>query len=156
MSQARPSSGRARNIFKGMRTSSLSKGSEGGCSAKRRIIESNTGRSRDLTSAKFAGGALFTTLLNQFRHQTRPACLVTRANSGAIVSMKIFMEQKQILPMWIVVENLRTTRRWTAAIVPAKKSADQAARNLARQLPQIRVLAGTRRALPFEILAIVM
>jgi len=77
-----------------------------------------------LTSAKFAGGALFTTLLNQFRHQTRPACLVTRANSGAIVSMKIFMEQKQILPMWIVIENLRTTRRWTAAILAAQKNAD--------------------------------
>src|SRR6266851_2044994 len=156
MSQTRPSSGWARNFSKGARSPPSSNGIEGGCSARCRIIERSTGRSRGLTSVKLAEGALFTALLDQFGYQPSPARLVTRANSGAIVSMKIFMEQDQVLPVRIVIENLGATRHRPAAILAAQKDTDEPARNLSGHLPQICFLAGTGGALHFEILAIVM
>jgi len=62
---------------------------------------------------------LLTALLDQFGYQSCPSGLVTRADSGAIVPMKIFIEQDQILPVRIAVENLSSTRRWAPAVLAA-------------------------------------
>ena len=43
-------------------------------------------------------------LLNQFRHQSRPSSLVTRADAGAIVSMEVFVEGNRVSPEWIFLE----------------------------------------------------
>ncbi len=47
---------------------------------------------------------LFPRLLDQFRHQSRPSRLVTRADAGSIVSMEVFIEGDRIPPERIVVE----------------------------------------------------
>src|SRR4029077_6197989 len=99
------------------------------------IIESKTGRSGRCTSANLACGALLTALLDQFRDQSRPPGLVTRTDPGAIVSMKKFIEQNQVPPVRIGVENLSTARRRTPAILTAQENTDEPARNLARNLP---------------------
>jgi hypothetical protein len=88
------------------------------------IIESKTGRSGRCPPANLACGALLTALLDQFGDQSRPPGLVTRPDPSAIVSMKKFIEQNQIPPVRIRVENLSTARRWTPAILAAQKNMD--------------------------------
>src|ERR1700730_14263359 len=123
-SQARPSSECVRNFSRGARSSFSSNGSAGGCSARCRIIESKTGKSCRCTSTNLAWGELLTALLDEFGHQARPTGLVTRADSGAIVSLEIFIEQDQILPVRVVVENLSPACRRAPAILTAQKNAD--------------------------------
>ena len=48
--------------------------------------------------------ALLPRLLNQFRHQSRPARLVTRADAGAVVSMEVFVEENGVSPEGVFLE----------------------------------------------------
>src|SRR6266849_7246785 len=116
-----------------------------------------TGKSRALASRISAAGALLlTTLLDQLCYQPCPSRLVTRADACAVVPMKTFVKQDQVLPMRIVVENLRATGHWPPAVLAAHENPDQPPRDFARHLPQIRFAAGMRRALHFEILAVIV
>jgi hypothetical protein len=47
--------------------------------------------------------------LNEASYESGPAGLVTRANSGPIVAVKIFVEENQILPIRVFLELLGAT-----------------------------------------------
>jgi len=47
--------------------------------------------------------------LNEAGYESGPTGLVTRANSGAIVAVKIFVEENQILPTRALLELLGTS-----------------------------------------------
>ena len=44
-------------------------------------------------------------LLNQLRHETRPASLMTRAEARAVIAVKVFMEWNVIAPVRVVLES---------------------------------------------------
>ena len=50
---------------------------------------------------------LFAALLEEFRHQCRPAGLVAGPNARAVVAMEVLIEQQQITPVRILLELLR-------------------------------------------------
>ncbi len=59
-----------------------------------------------------------TTLLQQIRDQTRPACLMAGSNTGAVVAMEVFIEQEQIAPMRVALKFLDSAMdRPTALII---------------------------------------
>ena len=60
--------------------------------------------------------ALFATLLQEFGHQRGPTRLVTGADAGTVIAVKIFVEQDQITPMRIVLKRFRTAVDRPAAI----------------------------------------
>src|SRR5689334_12522674 len=45
-------------------------------------------------------------LLDQFRYETRPSCLMAGADAGAVVTMEILMEGDQITPVRIILKFL--------------------------------------------------
>ena len=52
-----------------------------------------------------SGSMVFTLLLNQLRYETCPTRLMTCANSGTVIAVKIFMEGNVIAPVWVVLKN---------------------------------------------------
>ena len=48
--------------------------------------------------------SLLPRLLNQLRHQSRPARLVTCADAGSVVSMEVFVEGNRVSPEGIFLE----------------------------------------------------
>ena len=57
------------------------------------------------------------TLLDQLSNQSRPSCLMRRAEARAVVTMKVFVEWNEVAPIWIVVEPARAAEDRTAAFV---------------------------------------
>ena len=47
---------------------------------------------------------MFTLLLHQFCHETRPTGLMTCTDPCAVVPVKVFMEWDVIAPVWVVLE----------------------------------------------------
>src|SRR5215469_4386524 len=68
----------------------------------------------------------FTTMLEQIRDQARPACLMACADTCAIVSMEIFIEQDQIAPVWIALKFLDSTMDSTTPLIIAQENPHQA------------------------------
>src|SRR5205085_2318909 len=52
----------------------------------------------------FANRFLSPPLINQIRHQAAPAGLVRGAESCAVFTVEVFVEEQQIAPVWIVLE----------------------------------------------------
>ena len=69
--------------------------------------------------------ALLPRLLNQFRHQSRPTCLVTRADAGAIVSMEVFVEENRVSPEGIFLEFGGVSKDGTSPGLVAEKDAGE-------------------------------
>ena len=68
---------------------------------------------------------LLPALLNQLRHQSRPARLVTRADAGAVVSMKVFVEGNRVSPEGIFLELGGASEDGTPPVLVAEKNVDQ-------------------------------
>src|SRR2546426_1184281 len=65
-----------------------------------------------------------------------PSCLMTRSDTAPIVSMKVLVEENQVLPMPILLEFLRGSMdRPNSAGIP-KKGRREAARDLLSHFPQ--------------------
>src|SRR5262249_18225805 len=69
--------------------------------------------------------ALLPRLLNQFRDQSRPACLMTRADAGAVVSMEVFVEENRIWPEGIFLKLGGASEDGASPGVVAEKDAGQ-------------------------------
>ena len=68
---------------------------------------------------------LFSGLLNQLRHQSRPSSLMARPDSCSIVPMEILIEQYIVPPMWIVLKGLRTAEYRTFPVGILEKDVRQ-------------------------------
>src|SRR5947207_1425979 len=71
-------------------------------------------------------------LINQVRHQPRPPCLVRSPEPGAVVAVEVFIEEQQIAPVRIFLEDARTAVDRSAAIRSALKERDHAPGDLLR------------------------
>src|SRR5579863_8421576 len=103
-----------------------------------------------------AAGKSSATLLKQLGHQTCPAGLMTCADAGAVVSVKIFVKQNVIPPVRIRLKLFRSTINGTAAVLSAEKNPGHAARVLPGHLPQRVHLARTSGAFDFNARAVIM
>src|SRR5260370_14836153 len=78
------------------------------------------------------------------------------ADSGPIIAVKIFVEKDEVAPVWIALKEIAAARNGPAAVRIAEKNANQPPGNFCRYLPEIRFVAGMRRAFHFEIFAVVV
>src|ERR1700730_2437166 len=99
---------------------------------------------------------LFTALLDQFRHQPRPSSLMTRANSGTVVAVKVFVKQHQIFPVRIILEKLHPAGRRPPAIFAAQEDPNQPPRYLSGHMPQVKFAARACRKLHLEVLTVIV
>src|SRR5712692_5351147 len=118
-------------------------------------------RSRSCSSAGLAGrktmgATLYTTLLEEFGDEPGPARLVTCAQAGTVVPVKIFVKQDKVFPMGIVLKKVDSAGNRAAPVLAANKDVNEAAGDFRGDFPKIRLLGGARRALDFEIFTIVV
>src|ERR1700722_16486595 len=97
---------------------------------------------------------LLAALLDQFRHQPRPSGLMIRAESSAVVAVKIFVKQNQILPVRIISEDVCPAIPRPPPIFTTQEKLNQPPRYFPRHMPQIRFNARTSRELHLEVLSV--
>src|SRR6185369_16414723 len=95
-------------------------------------------------------------LLHEFGHQASPAGLMARSDTGAVVSMKVFMEQDQVSPMRICLELALIAVNGPAPVDILQKDVRQATRQFVGDFPQIHQPARSSRTLYSERIAIVV
>ena len=83
-----------------------------------------------------------------------PPCLVAGAEPCSIVAVEILVEQDQVAPVRIFLEFLCASVDRPTAIRVAKERGGKPALDLLCHLEQRHILAGTGRALDFEVVAI--
>ena len=71
------------------------------------------------------GLPLFSGLLNQFRDQAGPACLMTCADAGSVVPMEVFVEYDVVTPVRIVLKGLRAAEHRTFPLSILEKDVRQ-------------------------------
>jgi hypothetical protein len=87
--------------------------------------------------------------LDQRCHESSPPSLVTGADAGPVVAVKIFVEEQVITPVRVALEFLRAAKHWPMAGRIAQKDPGQSVSDLARDLEQIH---GAARAVGQSIL----
>jgi hypothetical protein len=88
--------------------------------------------------------------LDEARYESGPTGLMTGADSGAVVAVKVFVEEQQIPPVRVLLELFGAAMDGAGAIL-AGEDADQAPRDLGAHLLQVHEPAGARRAFDLEI-----
>src|SRR5712692_10107818 len=89
---------------------------------------------------------LFSTLLQQLRDQAGPASLVAGTDAGAVVTMKILVEEDEILPVRVALKLLRATVDRSPTVRAVQKDARETAGEFCRDLPQGHLLTRAGRA----------
>src|SRR5215469_5939538 len=89
------------------------------------------------------------TLFNQLRNQSRPTCLVARADPGPVVSVKILMELNQVAPVRIILKFLLPAIH-RPAITIAQKNSHEPAGQVSCRFPEIRLMSRASRTFNFE------
>src|SRR5262249_4268412 len=89
--------------------------------------------------------------MNDICNQSGPPRLVARSEAGAVVAVKILVEEKVILPMRIFLELARPAEHRPPARVVAQENASQSSCNLACHLKQVHHSARTRGTFDLEI-----
>src|ERR1700720_1271022 len=79
---------------------------------------------------KMAPGKLLSALFNQFSDEASPAGLLTRADAGSIVAVKILVEEDQIPPVRVALEKFGVAGDGAAAILAAHENVKKEAGNL--------------------------
>lgn len=69
-----------------------------------------------------SNGGLFAALLNHFGDEAGPSGLVSRAETGAIVSVKKFIKENEVAPVGVGLKDLGVAVNGTAALVVAQKN----------------------------------
>src|SRR5437016_4669413 len=82
-------------------------------------------------------GALFAALLQEFGDQARPAGLMAGAQAGAVVAMKVFVEEGQVAPVRTGRVPFLIAVDGTTAFRVAQEGARQAAREFRRDFPEV-------------------
>ena len=99
---------------------------------------------------------LLSALFDQFGDQGSPASLVTRADAGAIVGMEIFVEEEQIFPVRIALEDFGAAGDRPSAVFAANENMNQAAGDFGSHFPEVRFTPRASGTFDFEVLAIIM
>src|SRR5579883_440725 len=89
------------------------------------------------------------------RGQATPTGLVARSDTGAVIAMEIFVKQRIIAPVGIVLECFRTAKNRPPAILVTSENAGEAPSDLGGDLEQIHLAAGACRKLHFERVSVV-
>ena len=80
-------------------------------------------------------------LLNELGDQPGPPGLVTGPQPATIVAVEVFVEQQQIAPVRILLEDLARAIDWPAALLVAKEDPRQPTLELETDVPEIPVLS---------------
>src|SRR5262249_42167920 len=92
--------------------------------------------------------------LDQPGHEARPARLVTGAEAGALVTVEVFIEQEQIAPVRIGLEFSGAPVHGTSALLVTQERTHETLPDFSSDLEQGHALAGARRALHREVIAV--
>ena len=80
--------------------------------------------------------AVVSALLYKFCNYASPAGLVACSKPFAIVTVKVFVELNQVLPVWVGLKSLRIGVHRTPALIIAQKNAHEASGKLLGNLPK--------------------
>src|SRR3989442_12315611 len=86
--------------------------------------------------AREGAASLLPALFDEFGDKRSPTGLMAGSNADARVTLKILVEQKQIAPVRIRLENLQVAKSGAAAVTRAQEKVGQAVRKVPRHLPQ--------------------
>src|SRR5579863_7815056 len=100
-------------------------------------MRSNAPSSSETAGRNWTSVTLLSALFDQLSDETGPACLVARADAGAVVAMEIFVEKEQVSPMRVFLENFRAAGDGTAAILSTHENVNETARDLSSDFPKI-------------------
>src|SRR2546427_3350262 len=100
------------------------------------------------TDSRMTG--LATALLEQVRHQSRPAGLMARANTGAVVAVEVFVQPDKISPVRVGLELGDASVDRSSPIRPAQENTGQTSGEVSRYVPEGRALTRSGRALDLE------
>src|ERR1700745_596131 len=157
ISQMRPNAGSDRNCRKAERVADSSNGmAPGSWPASSLIMGKSRVSAPGMASRNSKGGTLFSALLEEFCDQAGPAGLMAGAQTRSGVAVKVFVKKNQVAPMRIALEDFAFAGDGTAAGAVAQKDADQAARNLRRNLPEVEFAVGMRGERDLEVFAVVV
>src|SRR2546427_7121017 len=88
------------------------------------------------TDSRMTG--LATALLEQLRHESRPAGLMARANTGAVVAVEVFIQPDEVPPVGVGLELGDASVDRPSPVRPAQENAGQASGELRRHVPEGR------------------
>src|SRR6187549_3857590 len=77
---------------------------------------------------------------DQVCHHCGPASLVTGANSGAIVAMEVFIEEKVVAPVRVFLHHFGAAENRTATIRATPKKGDETIREVIGYLVERQLL----------------
>src|SRR6266566_9078520 len=95
----------------------------------------------------------FAALLKQLRHHAGPSRLMAGADATAIVSMKILVEENQILPVRIMLELVRSSMNRPQSVLIAQEGSRETPRDLLRNFPEREEVPRPCRAFDLVFLA---
>src|SRR5579864_3136728 len=95
----------------------------------------------------------FSALLQKLGDQRGPAGLMARSQARAVVAVEIFVKQRIIAEIRIVLESLRAAEHRPAAAGVAQKQSRQAPRQLGCHIAEVHPPARAARELDLQILA---
>ena len=81
--------------------------------------------------------------------------LMAGADAGAVVAVEVFVEQQIVAPMGIALEFLGAAKHRPPAALVAQKDPGQPIGDFAGDLEQVHQVAGARRALDLEVVAVI-
>src|SRR5438309_7110946 len=93
-------------------------------------------------------------LLDGLGDEPRPARLVAGADAGALVAVKILVEEEKVAPVRIDLERPGGTVHGAPAVAAAQEQADEPARQLARDVPEVEQAVRPGRAFDLEVVAV--
>src|SRR6266540_6872214 len=115
-------------------------------------------RPRPAASIRYSGQCrrrtprmLLATLLQELGDQAGPAGLVAGADAGPAVAVEVLVEQDQVAPVGIALEQLEGAVDRPASVTAAQEDAGEAPRQLGRDLPQRHRLPRARGELDLEL-----
>ena len=92
-------------------------------------------------------------LCDHFRDNRCPSRLVTRTDAGTAAAIEILIEEEEITPFGIVLEQLDRPVEWPLSIAITPENANQSLLKFQRNVPEIQFATRARRELHLEIIA---
>src|SRR5262249_13102524 len=99
------------------------------------------------------GSRLLAALLEKLGHEPRPARLVAGPDARPVVPVEVLVEEEEVLPVGIAVEDLRNPEDGSAPVGPGQEDAGEAPREIRAHLPEIHELGRPRGTGHLEIVA---
>ena len=93
--------------------------------------------------------------LNVLRHQPGPACLMTRTQSGPIVTVEVFKELQVIAPVGVRLELLCATVDRTSAVLVSQEDTSQPVGQLFAHFKEVHHLSRSRRTFDLKVVSVI-